>query len=44
MARQANEYYEELYQGGANKRFKGKVTLVAHSLGTVLAYDLLLRQ
>lgn len=41
---EANKFYAELMQGGKNKRFKGKVAWVGHSLGTVITYDLLLRQ
>ena len=41
---QAKLYYNEIYLNGLNKRFKGKVTWIGHSLGTVISYDLLSRQ
>lgn len=41
---QAKVYYEELRNGGKNTRFKGKVSWIGHSLGTVISYDLLSRQ
>jgi surfactin synthase thioesterase subunit len=41
---EANKYYIDLYKNGNNPRFKGKVSIVGHSLGTVITYDLLLRQ
>ncbi|CDW79258.1 isoform a [Stylonychia lemnae] len=44
VAQEARTYYNELSQGGKNKRFKGKVTWVGHSLGTAISYDLLARQ
>jgi phospholipase DDHD1 len=43
VADEARKYYDELHRGGQNKRFKGKVAVVAHSLGSVITYDLLLR-
>ena len=44
VASEAKRFYEELYQEGNNPRFKGKVSWVAHSLGTAISYDLLARQ
>eukprot|EP00347_Sterkiella_histriomuscorum_P000884 403374154 len=44
VASEAKKYYNELYQNGNNKRFKGKVTWIGHSLGTAISYDLLSRQ
>ena len=44
IASEANKHYNDLYQDGTNTRFKGKVSIVGHSLGTVITYDLLTRQ
>ena len=44
IADEANKYFNELYQDGNNPRFMGKVSIVGHSLGTVITYDLLSRQ
>lgn len=41
MSDEAKKHYAELSK---SKRFKGKVAIVAHSLGTVITYDLLTRQ
>ena len=43
VAEEADKHYADLYQDGKNPRFKGKVSFVGHSLGTVITYDLLLR-
>ena len=39
---EAKKHFEEL--GKNSKRFKGKVALMAHSLGSVITYDLMMRQ
>lgn len=44
ISQEANKHFNDLYQNGNNPRFKGKVTIVGHSLGTVITYDLLTRQ
>jgi hypothetical protein len=43
VSTEAIKHFEELSQNGTNKRFKGKVAFVAHSLGSVISYDLLTR-
>lgn len=43
VADEARKHFNELSKNGKNKRFKGKVAFVAHSLGSVITYDLLLR-
>ena len=41
---EARKHFFELSNNGENKRFKGKVSIVGHSLGSVISYDLLTRQ
>ena len=43
VADEARKHYVDLYDSGKNKKFKGKVSIVAHSLGSVITYDLMMR-
>ena len=44
VVEEARKHYLDLFDNGKNKRFKGKVSIVAHSLGSVITYDLMTRQ
>ena len=41
---EAKKHFYDLADNGNNKRFKGKVAFVGHSLGSVISYDMLMRQ
>ena len=44
VVEEARKHYLDLFENGKNKRFKGRVSIVAHSLGSVITYDLMTRQ